>query len=79
MALTMPYIKWIVFVLFVSTLIFEMKFVLTKSKYIEEKVKTKLQEEHEMEKLLEKIDDKMDVRSNDSFISVGSYIAKKKK
>jgi hypothetical protein len=46
MALAMPYIKWIVLVLFVSTLIFEMKFVLAKSKYINEKVKRKLQEEH---------------------------------
>ena len=31
-----------------------------------------------MEKLLEKIDDKMDVKSNESISSVGSIIAKKK-
>ena len=78
MALSMPYIKWIVLVLFVFALIFQMKFVLAKSKYIEEKVKKKLQEEHQVQKLLQKIDDKMDSRSNDSFSSVGSFIGKKK-
>jgi len=46
MGLNMPYIKWIVLVFFVFNLIFEMKFVLAKSKYIDEKVKRKLQEEH---------------------------------
>jgi len=45
MSLNMPYLRWIILGLITLILIFEMKFVLNKNKYIDEKVKKKIAEE----------------------------------
>ena len=73
MELSMPFLRWVILGLFVIVTCLEYRFLVQKSKYIDDKLEKKMKEEDRIQKLLEKIDEGVK-RPRDSIDDVSIHL-----